>query len=83
MKIRLFLALVGLAIIVALPTFAQQAVDPQIAEQLSALRKKTEDAYINNDPAAVTALFTEDAVLVTPDNRTFLAAKTRLGRNGI
>jgi hypothetical protein len=42
MKIRLLFALVGLAIGFTVPTFAQQkdAVDPQVAEQLSALPKK-------------------------------------------
>ena len=64
---RFALALVGLAISFALPTYAQQKemVDPKIAEQLIALAKKFDDAFNNNDAAAVAALFTEDAVLVT------------------
>ena len=68
MKIHLVVALVGLAISFGLPTFAQQkdTADPELTEQLKALSKKTDDAYNNNDPAAVAALFTEDAVLVTP-----------------
>jgi ketosteroid isomerase-like protein len=63
MKIRFLFALVGLAISFALPTFAQQrnTPDPQIRQALLALAKKFDDAYDNNDPAA---LFTEDAVLV-------------------
>src|SRR5467141_982823 len=67
MKIRLILALVGLAISFALPTFAQQTntPDPQIRQQLVALVQKFDDAYSNNDPAALVALYTEDAVLVT------------------
>ena len=71
MKIRLVVALVGLAISFGLPTFAQQkdTADPELTEQLKALSKKTDDAYNNNDPAAVAALFTEDAVLVTPQDR--------------
>ena len=42
MKIRFLLALVGLAISFALPTFAQQkeTVDPQIIGQLNAGTKK-------------------------------------------
>jgi len=66
MKIRL-LALVGLAISFALPTFAQQkeTVDPKITEQLIALAKKFDDAFNNNDAAAVAALFTKDGVMVT------------------
>ena len=68
MKIRLVVALVGLAIGFTAPAFAQQkdTVDPQLAEQLSALSKKTGEAFNNNDAAAVAALYTEDAILV-PD----------------
>ncbi len=67
MKIRSLLAVVGLAISFALPTFAQQkeTVDPQIIEQLNAVSKKYEEADNNNDAAALAALFTEDAVFVT------------------
>lgn len=67
MRTRLAVALVGLAISFALPTFAQQkeTVGPQIIEQLLGLGKKFDDAFNNNDPAAVAALFTKDAVLVT------------------
>jgi ketosteroid isomerase-like protein len=70
MKIRLLLALVGLAIGFALPTFAQQTntpgSDPQIIEQLDALGKKFSEAWNNNDTAALTAFYTEDAVRVDP-----------------
>ena len=67
MKIRRLLALVGLAISFALPTFAQQTntPDPQLVQQLAALPKKFAAAFNNNDGAAVAALYTEDAVLVT------------------
>src|SRR5262249_6179451 len=67
MKIPLVVALVGLAVSLALPTFGQQkeTVDPQIIEQLNALGKKYLDAMNNNDPAPLAALFTEDAVLLT------------------
>ena len=46
--------------------FAQQkdAADPQITEQLKAFSKKVDEAWNNNDAAALAALFTEDAVLV-------------------
>ena len=59
MKIRLVVALAGLVISFALPTFAQQkdTVDPQIIEQLNALTKKFIDAVDNNDAAAVAALY--------------------------
>ena len=68
MKIRLVVAVVGLAIGFTAPAFAQQkdTVDPQLAEELSALSKKTGEAFNNNDAAAVAALYTEDAILV-PD----------------
>jgi ketosteroid isomerase-like protein len=67
MKIRLVVALIGLAISFASPTFAQQkdTVDPQIAEQLTALSKKTDEANNSGDAAALAALYTEDAVLLT------------------
>jgi uncharacterized protein (TIGR02246 family) len=66
MKIRL-LALVGLAISFALPTFAQQkdTVDPQLRETLVALVKKYDEAFNKNDAAALAALFTEEAIFVT------------------
>ena len=67
MKTRSLLALIGLATSLALPTYAQQkdTVDPQIIEQLNAQSKKYDEAFNNGDAAAVAALFTEDAVLVT------------------
>ena len=65
---RLLLTLVGLAIIFALPTFAEQkdTVDPQTIEQLDALTKKFMEFINNNDATTVAAVFTEDAVFVTP-----------------
>jgi ketosteroid isomerase-like protein len=66
MKIRLAVALVGLVFGFAVPAFTQQkdAVDPQVAEQLSTLSKKTDEAFNSGDAAAIGALYTEDAVLV-------------------
>ena len=68
MKIRLVVALVGLAMSFALPTFAQQTntPDPQLREKLVAAIKKHTDALDKNDAAAVAANFTEDGILVTP-----------------
>ena len=73
MKIRLVVALVGLAISFALPTFAQQTntPDPQLRQKLIAAIKKHTDALDKNDPAAVAANFTEDGILVTPDGPIF------------
>ncbi len=39
--------------------------DPQLRQQLDALLRKFDEAFNNNDPAALAALFTEDAVEVT------------------
>jgi hypothetical protein len=62
------LTLAGLAISFALPTFAQEkdaAVDPQIVQQLHAIGKKSDKAFLKGDAAALAALYTEDAVYVT------------------
>jgi uncharacterized protein (TIGR02246 family) len=66
MKTRLFLALVGLTISFALPTFAQEqnAVDPEVRQQIEATYTKRLDATNKQDAAAVAALFAQDAVLV-------------------
>jgi uncharacterized protein (TIGR02246 family) len=85
MQLRLAVALVGLAISFALPTFAQQkdTVDPRIAHQrdllgvanaldeFGALGIKVDEAFKNNDAGALAALFTEDAVLVASDGMFF------------
>src|SRR6516162_1160004 len=68
MKIHLILTIAGLAISFALPTFAQEkdaAVDPQIVQQLHAIGKKSDEAFLKGDAAALAALYTEDAVYVT------------------
>jgi len=67
MKTRLLIALVGLAISFALPTFAQQinTPDPQLRQRLVDVIKKHGDAMNNNDATAAAACFTEDAVYVT------------------
>jgi hypothetical protein len=68
MKIRFLLALVGLAISFALPTFAQQTntPDPQIIEQIAAHQKIYDEAMNNGEATALASkMFTEDAVLVT------------------
>src|SRR5580692_11677802 len=66
MKMRLLLALVGLAISFAFPTFAQQKdpVDPRTAQEIRALAMKYDEAINKQDPAAVGAFYTEDAVYV-------------------
>ena len=73
MKMHLLITLAGLAISFALPAFAQQkeTSDPQIIEQLNALTKKFIDGVDNNDAPTVAALYTEDAVFVTPQGPIF------------
>jgi uncharacterized protein (TIGR02246 family) len=73
MKMRLAVALVGLAISFAAPTFAQQkdTVDPKMAQQIRALAMKYEEAFNRQDPAAVAALYAEDGVNATPHAGTF------------
>ena len=65
MKIRLLLALVGLAISFALPTFAQQTntPDPQLHQKLVDAIAKHGDAMNKNDAAAAAACFTQDGVM--------------------
>jgi ketosteroid isomerase-like protein len=67
MKIRVQTALAVLAISLTLPTFAQQtnAPDPQLRQMLDASIKKCDEAFNNNDAAALAALYTDDAVIVT------------------
>ena len=67
MKTRSLLTLAGLAIGFALPAFGQErdaAVDPQIVQQLHAIGKKSDEAFLRGDAVAAAAFYTEDAVLV-------------------
>jgi uncharacterized protein (TIGR02246 family) len=65
-KICFLLALVGLALGFAFPTFAQlkDTVDPKTAQEIRALAMKYDAALNKQDPAAVAALYAEDAVYV-------------------
>jgi len=70
MKIRLLLTLAGLAIGCAVPAFAPEgnlAGNVKALDKFTALGMKYDEAYNKNDAAALAALFTEDAVLVTPE----------------
>ena len=71
MKIRSLLALVGQAVSLALPAFAQEqeTVDPKIAEQVRALAAKYDEACNRSDAAAVAAFITEDAIWKTPHGK--------------
>jgi len=57
-----------LAIGFAVPVLANEkdTADPQMAQQIRALAMKYDAAFNRNGPAAVAALYTEDAVFVTP-----------------
>ena len=67
MKTRLLIALAGLAISLASPTFAQQTntPDPQLRQRLLAVIEKHADAMNKNDAAAAAASFTEDGIYLT------------------
>ena len=67
MKIRLVIALAGLAISFALPAFAQQknTPDPQLRQKLVDVIAKHADALNKSDAAAAAACFTQDAVFVS------------------
>jgi len=61
MKIRLAVALVGLAFAFDMPTFAQQkdTVDPKVEQQNRALAAKYDRAINKHDPVAVAAVLTQ------------------------
>ena len=59
MKVSLVVALLGLSISFALPTSAQQTnrPDPQIVQQVHAIDKHSDDAFLKGDAAAWAAPF--------------------------
>jgi ketosteroid isomerase-like protein len=66
MKIRLAVALLGLAISFSLPTVAQdqKGVDPELRKQIESVFMKFQEAYNKHDAAAMAALHTQTAVEV-------------------
>jgi uncharacterized protein (TIGR02246 family) len=80
-RLHVLIALAESAISFAVPSIAQQkdTADPWIVQQrdllgdvkaldeFGALSHKLDEAYNKNDAAAAAALFTQDALLVTPD----------------
>ena len=64
MQTRSVVVLVGFAISLVLPTFAQQkdAVQPQLRQEIEAALMKFEEAFNKHDAAAMATLFTLDAV---------------------
>jgi uncharacterized protein (TIGR02246 family) len=74
MKTHLVIALViGLAIGSTLPALAQQSntVDPKIDQQIRMLATKYDAAINKHDPAAIAALYTQDAVWATFHDGTY------------
>jgi uncharacterized protein (TIGR02246 family) len=69
MKKRLVVPLAGLAISLALPIYAQQKdlADPQTTQKILAIGKAAVEAHKNRDAAAAAAIYTRDAVFLTPD----------------
>jgi hypothetical protein len=67
MKVPFLLAIMGLMIAFAPPTFAQQAgtPDPQLRQMIDAFAKKYAEAVNNNNAAAIAAFYTDNGVLVT------------------
>ena len=67
MRTPFLIALAVLAIGFVPPTFAQlkDTVDPKTAQQIRALTAKFNEAFNKHDPAAVAALYTENAVWQT------------------
>jgi uncharacterized protein (TIGR02246 family) len=69
MKRHVLLALAALTMGCTVPALAQEkdtVVDPQIVQQLHAIGKKSDEAFLKGDVAARVALFTEDAVYLGP-----------------
>jgi ketosteroid isomerase-like protein len=64
--VRLLLTLTGLAIGLAAPVPAeeQNAVDPEVRQQIEALIAKQDEAFNKNDAAGCTADYTQDAIEV-------------------
>ena len=73
MKIRLIVALLGLAISFTVPPLAQQkgTVDPQINQQIRALAMNYDAAINRHDAPAIAALYAQDAVWATYHDGTY------------
>jgi ketosteroid isomerase-like protein len=67
MKMRILVALVGIAASLAVTAYAQQkdAAKDQLVQGLDALGENYDEAFDNGDAAALAATFVEDAVVVT------------------
>jgi ketosteroid isomerase-like protein len=77
MKTLLVVALLGLTISFALPVFAQDkgAVDPKIEQQIRAFNEEWDKAFNRNDATAMGTFYTDDAVIISPNEGTFTGRK--------
>ncbi len=66
MKTRLLFIIAGSIIGLALPVVAQEqnAVDPEVRQQIEAAHMKFDEAYNRSDAAGCTADYTQDAIEV-------------------
>jgi ketosteroid isomerase-like protein len=64
MKVRLLLAIAGLAIGFTVPASAQEqnTVDPEVRQQIEAVLMKFGEAFNKHDAAAIAALYTQNAI---------------------
>ena len=69
MKMRVLLTLSALGIGFTVPAVAQQkdTTDSQLAQQLEASGRESDEGFNKGDAAAIAALFTQDAVLLLED----------------
>jgi ketosteroid isomerase-like protein len=82
MKLRLLPTLVGLAIGFAATALAeeQSTVNPEVRQQIEAELAKFDDAFNNDDAAAIVSLFTPDAIEVWGWDKSLRAA---FGRHAV
>jgi Domain of unknown function (DUF4440) len=66
-----------LTISFALPVFAQDkgAVDPKIEQQIRAFNEEWDKAFNRNDATAMGTFYTDDAVIISPNEGTFTGRK--------
>jgi ketosteroid isomerase-like protein len=66
MKTPTLVIFAGLAMGFAMPVLAQEqnTVDPEVRQQIEAVRMKFDEAFNKRDAAALAALFTQDAIEV-------------------
>jgi hypothetical protein len=66
MKIRILLALAGLAAGLITPAFGQDEVTPEIRQKIEALNQKFDEAINNHDSAGCAACYIATGVTISP-----------------